>query len=55
MCSITTIESQNGNEFNRVQQFYPPSKAPAITANDDAWTKKDDFMEVENAELPFEV
>ena len=39
ICSLTTIESQNGNEFNRVQIFYPPSKAPAVTANDDAWRK----------------
>jgi hypothetical protein len=23
---------------------YPPSKAPAVTANDEAWSKKDDFM-----------
>ena len=46
ICSVVTVESQNGNEFNRVQQFYPPSKAPAVTANDEAWKKKDDFMEV---------
>lgn len=44
VCAITTIESKNGNEFNSVQQFYPPSKAPAVTANDEAWKKKDDFM-----------
>ena len=54
VCSITTIEGQNGNEFNRVQQFYPPSKVPAVTANDDAWTKKDDFMKVgDEDDLPF--
>lgn len=46
ICSITTIESSNGNEFNRVQQFYAPSKAPTVTANDDAWAKRNDFMEV---------
>lgn len=55
VCSITTIEGNNGNEFNRVQQFYPPSKVPAVTANDDAWAKKDDFLEVpDDTELPFD-
>lgn len=53
ICSITTVESQNGNEFNRVQQFYPPSKAPVVTANDDAWEKKDDFMGASDYEIPF--
>jgi len=37
ICSIVTVESSNGNEFNRVQTFYPPSKAPTVTANDEAW------------------
>lgn len=54
ICSITTVESQNGNEFNRVQQFYPPSKAPVVTANDDAWEKKDDFMGASDYEIPFD-
>lgn len=55
VCSITTIEGNNGNEFNRVQQFYPPSKVPAVTANDDAWAKKDDFLEVsDDTGLPFD-
>ena len=57
ICSITTLESKNGNEFNRVQAFYPPSKAPVKTANDDAWKQKDvsGFMEVpdDDPELPF--
>lgn len=53
ICSITTVESSNGNEFNRVQIFYPPSKAPAVTANDDAWKKKDDFMEISDDDVPF--
>ena len=44
VCSLTTHESANGNEYNHVQNFYPPSKVPAATANDDAWQKKDDFM-----------
>lgn len=54
ICSIITVEGNNGNEFNRVQAFYPPSKAPVVTANDEAWAKKDDFMEVPGIELPFD-
>ena len=54
VCSIVIVESSNGNEFNRVQTFYPPSKAPAVTLNDEAWKKKDDFLEVgEDADVPF--
>ena len=55
VCLITTVEGNNGNEFNRVEKFYPPSKTPAVTLNDDAWAKKDGFMEVGDAddELPF--
>ena len=55
VCLITTVEGNNGNEFNRVEKFYPPSKAPAVTLNDDAWAKKDGFMEVGDTddELPF--
>lgn len=54
ICSITTHESANGNEYNRVQYFYPPSKAPAVAANDDAWNKKDDFLTAGvDDELPF--
>ena len=54
VCSIVIIESSNGNEFNRVQTFYPPSKAPAVTLNDEAWKKRDDFLEVgEDADVPF--
>ena len=37
VCALTTVESKNGNEYNNVQLFYAPSKAPAVTANDDAW------------------
>lgn len=55
ICSITTRESKNGNEFNNVQMFYPPSKAPAVTANDEAWKKKDDFMQLpEGLDLGFD-
>lgn len=57
VCSITTMESKNGNEFNRAELFYPPSKAPAVTANDGAWSKwrqEDGFMVVgDDPELPF--
>lgn len=56
ICSITIRESNNGNEFNRVESFYPPSKAPAVTMNDEAWKKKDDFMDIgedEMDELPY--
>lgn len=55
ICSLSTIESKNGNEYNRVQTCYPPSKAPAVCANDDAWAKKDDFMDLGGLEdeLPF--
>lgn len=53
ICSITTVESKNGNEFNRVQTFYPPSKAPIKTANDNAWNKRDTFKEGYDGDLPF--
>lgn len=46
ICSLTTRESKNGNEYNNVSAFYPPSKAPAVTMNDEAWNKKDDFMQL---------
>ena len=53
ICSIMTVEGKNGN-FNRVQQFYPPSKAPAVTANDDAWSTRDTFLEVNDGDFdPF--
>lgn len=48
VCRLETRESKNGNEFNSVQIFYPPSKAPAVTANDDAWSMRDGFMEAVN-------
>lgn len=47
VCSITTRESSRGNEFNNVGQFYAPSKAPAITANDEAWNV------MQKEEVPF--
>lgn len=55
ICSITTRESKNGNEFNNVQMFYPPSKAPAVTANDDAWAKVNGFMRLpDDVDLDFD-
>ena len=51
ICAITTVESSKGNEFNRVQTFYSPSKAPAATANDEAWSKRDDFISAEGINL----
>lgn len=58
ICALTTIESKkSGNEFNSVQTFYPPSKAPAVTANDEAWNKyknADDFLSLgKDEDLPF--
>ena len=59
VCSLTTVESKNGNEFNNVAMFYPPSKAPLKTANDDAWEHRDDPLEVpavpDDLEVPFEI
>ena len=54
ICSLTTAETKRGSEVNNVQQFYPPSKAPAITANDEAWKKKDDFMDLGDINDPFD-
>lgn len=53
ICSLSTQESSKGNEYNRVQTFYPPSKAPIVTSNDDAWKKKDDFLGVDLNDVPF--
>lgn len=33
--------SAKGNEYNQVDNCYPPSKAPTVTNNDDAWKEKD--------------
>lgn len=54
VCSVTTYESQNGNEYNRVQTFYPPSKVPAVCTNDEAWAKRNDFMSA-GGDIPFDV
>lgn len=44
ICAITTVETKKGNEMNNVAVFYAPSKAPVVTANDEAWAKKDGFL-----------
>lgn len=49
VCSITTRESKAGNEYNNVGVFYPPSKVPAVTANDDAWKEWYDL------DIPFDI
>lgn len=54
ICSITTREGNSGREFNNVATFYAPSKAPAVTANDEAWQNRDGFEEVPN-DIPFEI
>lgn len=54
ICAVTSRESANGNTYNTIQMFYPPSKAPAVTANDDAWSSRDAFLEVgDDDENPF--
>lgn len=49
--------SNNGNEYNRIETAYAPSKAPAVCDNDDCWAqyklKADGFIEVEDfSDLP---
>lgn len=57
VCQVSTQESSKGNEYNRVERFYAPSKVPAITANDQAWAAykdADGFMNiVADVEPPF--
>lgn len=48
VCHISSRE-YNGKEYNQVQHFYAPSKAPAVTDNDEAW-KKRGFESVEDDE-----
>ena len=50
VCAITIGESKRGNEFNNVETFYAPSKAPAATANDDAW-KRDGFEPIKGEDI----
>lgn len=53
ICAITTGTSAKGNEYCNVQICYAPSKAPAVTANDDAWSKRGDFTTLDE-EDPFD-
>lgn len=49
VCSVITNIGNNGNEFNNIDGFYSPSKAPTITSNDDVWEdylNDDGFMDV---------
>ena len=55
VCSLITKEGSKGGEFNSVQYFYPPSKTPAVTANDEAWKKRGGFMEVSDDFDPFDI
>jgi hypothetical protein len=52
VCAVTTRTSNNGNEYNNVQLFYAPSKAPAVTANDEAWNRQAGFSAADG-EDPF--
>ncbi len=56
VCAIDTRESSKGNTFNNVVTWYAPSKAPVVTANDEAWKKRDQVMITEVAdELPDDI
>ena len=37
ICHILVGVSSKGNEYNQVENCYPPSKAPTVTNNDDVW------------------
>jgi hypothetical protein len=55
ICSIRVAISNKGNEYNQVDTCYPPSKAPTITANDDAFNMsvgkaEDNFREMKEEE-----
>lgn len=66
ICKLGIKTSANGNDYNTVETTYSPSKAPTVTANDEAWKKwndgfvsiigelkKDGFVAA-NEPLPFE-
>lgn len=51
ICHLIQGVSAKGNEYNQVENCYPPSKAPTVTNNDDAWKAKDTgFKPVDDAE-----
>ncbi len=37
ICHLISQVANSGNEYNRVDTLYAPSKAPLITENDEAW------------------
>lgn len=54
VCQLSVFETNNGNEINTVDNFYPPSKAPLKTANDEAFAKKDAFLDATDKDgVPF--
>ena len=57
ICHIIQGVSSRGNEYNQVENCYPPSKAPGVCSNDDAWNMKDaadGFRPADEAEVnPF--
>lgn len=55
VCKLLVGVSAKGNEYNQVDMFYSPSKAPKVCANDDAWdSKQDGFQAGDEAEVnPF--
>lgn len=52
ICRLLVEVSSKGNEYNRVEQCYPPSKAPKVCDNDDAWNMNPTDAELEE-ENPF--
>lgn len=51
---ITATISNNGNEYNNVDSFYPPSKAPLVCDNDSAMMAMQKLNPISDAgELPF--
>ena len=59
ICKLLVGVSARGNEYNQVDEFYSPSKAPSVCANDEAWEKfnskpEEGFITGEEAEVnPF--
>lgn len=47
VCHLITQVSSRGNEYNRVDTLYAPSKAPVITENDAEWEKYNAFVPVD--------
>ena len=55
ICHLIQGVSAKGNEYNQVENCYPPSKAPTVTNNDDAWNaKQEGFKAMDETEVnPF--